>query len=79
MVNKDIVPIYLVTFYLIVYIILLHFETTADYAIIMSLFSPLLICWMVYSVLRHGKYDGPELGDEEFGYRDKKKNDLGII
>ena len=79
MANKDIVPIYLVTFYLIVYIILLHFKTTTGYAIIMSLFSPLLICWMVYSVLWHGKYNGPELGDEEFGYRDKKKNDLGTF
>ena len=79
MLNKDIVPVYLVTCYLIAYIILLQFETTTDYAIIMSLFSPLLICWMVYSVLRYGKYNGPELGDEEFGYQDKMKNDLGIF
>ena len=79
MINKDIVAIYFVTIYLIVYIILMHFETTVEYAIVMSLFSPLLICWMVYSVLRHGKYNGPELGDDEFGYQDKTKDDLGVF
>jgi hypothetical protein len=79
MANKDIFSIYLATLYLIAYIILLQFETTIDYAIVMSLFSPLLICWMVYSVLRYSKYNGPELGNEEFGYRDKIKDDLGIF
>jgi hypothetical protein len=34
---------------------------------------------MVYTVLKHGKYDGPELGDDEFGYCDKNKDELGVF
>lgn len=79
MLRNGIFSVYLVTFYLLVYIILLQFETTVSYAIIMLLFSPLLICWMVYSVLKDDKYNGTELGDDEFGYQDKTKADLGVF
>ena len=75
MLHRSIFSVYLVTFYLFVYSILLQLETTVSYAFIMLLFSPLLICWMVYSVLKHDKYNGPELGDDEFGYQDKPKTD----
>ncbi len=34
--------------------------------------SPLFLVWMVYTVLRYGRYTGRELGhDEEWGYQDR--------
>jgi hypothetical protein len=33
--------------------------------------SPVLVIWMVWVVLKHGTYNGPELKEgEEFGYAD---------
>lgn len=34
--------------------------------------SPLFIIWMVWVVIRHGEYNGPELREnQEFGYVDR--------
>ena len=60
-----------VTVYLLIYVVLLQFNHTQNFAFFMLLFSPLLICWMVYTILKHGKYHGKELGNDEFGYQDK--------
>ena len=68
-----------VTVYLLVYIELLQFENMEIYGFAMLLFAPFLICWMVYTVLKYGKYSGPELGEEEFGYQDKQKDQLGVF
>lgn len=45
----------------------------------MFVLSPVLLIWMVYTVIRHGQYDGPELDEEEWGYEDRDKDDLGIF
>jgi len=79
MLRNDIFSVCFVTMYLFVYIGVLQFDPAIEYGMIMMLLSPVLICWMVYTVLRYGKYDGPELGDEEFGYQDKPKEELGIF
>ena len=79
MFRNDIFSVVLATFYLVIYCVMLQFEATIGYATLMLLFSPLLICWMVYVVLKHGKYNGPELGDDEFGYMDKQKDELGVF
>ena len=79
MLRKDIFSVGLVTFYLFIYCELMLFETTAKYAMVMLLFSPLLIFWMVFAILQYGKYSGSELGEEEFGYQDKKKEELGVF
>ena len=71
--------VWFATIYLFIYWQLLQFENTKDYGIIMFLFSPFVVCWMVYTVLKHGKYSGPELGDQEFGYQDKQKDELGVL
>lgn len=71
MLHKDILSVLGVTFYLFVYILLLQFERTVGYAIVMLLFSPLLICWMVYTVIKYGKYNGRQVNEDEFGYQDK--------
>lgn len=44
---------------------------------LMFLFSPLLVAWMVVTILRYGKYKGRELKeDEEWGYEDKRREEL---
>jgi hypothetical protein len=77
--SNDIFAVCLTTAYLLLYITLLQFEYTQEYAIYMLLFSPVIVVWLVYAVLKYGTYDGPELGDDEFGYQDKSKDDLGIL
>jgi hypothetical protein len=79
MLRKDIFAVILVTVYLFIYITLLQFESTQQYGLFMLPLSPFLIGWMVYTVLKHGKFDGPELGNDEFGYQDKRKEDLGVF
>jgi hypothetical protein len=42
--------------------------------------SPFIILWIVFSILKHGKYEGKELEEkEEWGYSDKDKNELGVF
>jgi hypothetical protein len=79
MLRSDLFTLGIVTFYLTAYCVLLQFEATIGYAEIMLAFSPVLICWMVYMVLKFGKYSGPELGHDEFVYQDKKKDELGVF
>ena len=46
----------------------------------MFLFSPLIVLWLVYTVIRHGRYTGRELDEqEEFGYQDREKDSLGMF
>lgn len=77
--TNDIFAIWLSTAYLVLYILLLQFERTQEYAVYMLLFSPVLVVWLVYTILKYGIYEGQELGDDEFGYQDKSKDDLGIL
>lgn len=61
-----------VTVYLLLYCILLQIEHTQWLAVYMFLLSPVLIIWMVYTVLKYGVYTGRELReDEEYGYQDR--------
>ena len=77
--RKGFFSVIFVTFYLIIYCILLQFDKTRDYAVWMFLFSPILLCWMVYDVLKNAKYDGSELGEKEFGYQDKSTDELTVF
>lgn len=75
-------PIFVVLFvtaYLAVYTALTQFAPMFNIAFAMFLFGPVLILWLVYTVLRFGSYPGKDLGEEEFGYLDKNKADLGIF
>lgn len=71
MLRNDIFSVGFVTVCLMASAGLFISSSTWLYGFIILLLSPVLICWMVYSVLKHGKYDGPELGHDEFGYQDK--------
>ena len=45
---------------------------------ILFLFSPFVLVYLVYSVLRYGIYTGKELAEgEEWGYEDADKQELG--
>ncbi|SHN36941.1 hypothetical protein [Chitinophaga sp. CF418] len=62
-----------VTAYLLSYCILLQIEQTQWLAVRMFLISPLLVIWMVYTVLKYGVYTGRELAEgEEYGYQDRQ-------
>jgi hypothetical protein len=75
---KAIPAVILATLYLVVYVILFQIGTSMAILSYLFLFSPFLMIGLVYIVLKddHEKY--PELGeDEEWGYRDKPKDELG--
>jgi hypothetical protein len=65
-----------VTAYLVLYAIFLtcgnnRLILIADYQL---LFSPLLLVWMAFTVIRYGKFSGRELKEgEEYGYDDRKE------
>ncbi len=60
------------TIYLLTYCILLQVQHLQPLAVGMFLLSPFMLCWMVFTVLKYGRYTGRELSDdEEFGYEDR--------
>ena len=67
------------TSYLVVYIVMLNVPVFLPYAELMLLLSPALMLWLVYAALKYGRHNNTTLGDEEFGYQDKNKNELGIF
>lgn len=75
-----ILVVIVVSLILVGYVILLRTDSLPGLTGLIYGLSPFLMIWMVYSVIRYGKYDGPELdSDEEFGYQDKRKEDLGVF
>lgn len=77
--RNDTTAIAVVTIYFVTYLVLLGFASTRTYGLLMMLCAPLLLCWMVYCILKYGKHDGSELGKEEFGYQDRSKDQLGAM
>jgi hypothetical protein len=61
-----------VTLYLVIYTVLFH--TNAPSAITTGMFaaSPFLLIWMAYTIMKYGKYSGPDLDDKEWGYQDEQ-------
>lgn len=66
-----------------VYLLIFLFFISMNYSTVASwmfLFSPIVILWLAYMIIKNGEYTGSELGpEEEWGYEDKKKEDLGIF
>jgi hypothetical protein len=61
-----------VSIYLLIYTIFAHSPAMAWLTPTMFVLSPFLVIWMVYTVLKKGEYNGPELASEqEFGYQDR--------
>lgn len=68
------------TIYLVMYVSL--FQLGASQAWLEALFtlSPAVVIWMAYDILRHAHYNGRQLGEgEEFGYGDKRTEELGLF
>jgi hypothetical protein len=60
------------TVYLLIYCFLLQLERLQWIAVLMLIFSPVMVCWMVYVVLKYGRYPGRELSEgDEYGYEDR--------
>ena len=69
-----------VTVYLLVYYLLFDGGASADVIAVMFFLSPFLVAWMVITILKHDKYKGKQLSEnEEWGYADKEKDSLGIF
>ena len=79
MLKRDILAVAVVTCYLVIYVTLLQFDATIIYAFAMLALSPVLVCGMVFMVLKYGKYNGRQSGNHEFGYQDKNNEDLGVF
>lgn len=53
----------------------LAFFYTGNFNVVFKLFlaAPLVLCWLAYTIIRFGKFNGRELGkNEEWGYEDKQ-------
>lgn len=60
-----------VTAYVVVFVVISRLH--ADLSLLLTLYpiSPLLVIWMVYTVIRYGSYSGRELREgQEWGYED---------
>jgi hypothetical protein len=76
MLKKSAFATIFVTAYLIVYYIL--FYAGAAGIIISAMFaaSPFLVVWMAITIIKHGKYTGTSLSEnQEWGYEDVDLND----
>lgn len=69
----------MVTLYLVCYTLLFQLGASFNVLGIMFILSPFLVLWMVYTVLRFGKFEGKELDDQEWGYCDRSRESLGIF
>lgn len=68
-----------VSLFLVVYCVISQFPSAGKYVLYMFLVSPVLVVWMVITVLKYGSYKGKALDDREFGYQDKDEKDLGTL
>lgn len=70
--KTDEIAIAVVSAIFLVYISFVSFEIYLSIALTLFIISPGLIIFMVYSVLKHGKFEGQELDNgQEFGYLDR--------
>ena len=69
-----------VTGFILLYCVLILLGVSVSLIQIVFLLFPVFMIWLVYTVLRHGRYEGDELQhDEEWGYEDKDRTDLGTF
>jgi hypothetical protein len=80
MFRKPAVVTGIVTAYLVLYYILFQAAVADDIIIGMFIASPFLVIWMAITILKYGKYNGPELKENEnWGYQDRDKDSLGTF
>jgi hypothetical protein len=70
----------IVTTCLVLYQVLCFLDTGITIALIIFLISPLLMIWLVLSILKDKKTNVKQLKeDEEWGYNDVEKDSLGVF
>ncbi len=70
--KHDMVAISIVSGLLLVYTVLASLELYLGLVFLLVGLSPVFIIWMVWTVLKHGEYNGPELeSEQEYGYLDR--------
>lgn len=80
MFKNSVFAISVVSVYLLIYVVLFQTGMPFKVLLLMYLFSPFLVMWMVITVLRDDRHDDGELAEgHEWGYRDKKREDLGTF
>lgn len=80
MLRKPAFSVVFVTAYLLLYYILFYSGAGEDIITAMFVASPLLVTWMVITILKNGKFNGSELKEnEEWGYGDRDKDSLNIF
>lgn len=75
---------YFVTIVATLYFSIYQFISITGYSELVNYFmfggAPFLLLWLAFTIVRHGKYTGPELKEnEEWGYQDKDKDSLGTF
>jgi hypothetical protein len=72
--------VYVVSAVLLVYIVLISLGAPLKITGLLFFLSPFLVVWMVIAVLKSKTFTGKDLEDgEEWGYADKRKEDLGTF
>lgn len=69
----------LATVYLLLYCICLQLGPWRNIGIGLYLFSPVVVVALAITIVKDGKYTGPFLDNEEFGYQDKDRSELGMF
>jgi len=73
-------PVFIVSAILILYVLLIFANAPLSITGLIFLVSPFLVIWMVISVLKSKTFTGKDLEkDEEWGYADREKEDLGTF
>ena len=80
MLKKPVFAVIITTIAVVLYNILPQLTHSFTLAGIIFIASPFLMGWMVYTILKHGKYNGKELDDkEEWGYQDTSRDQFGMF
>lgn len=70
--KHDMIAVVAVSILLLVYTIFAALELFIGMVMLTAGLSPLAVIWMVWAVIRHGEYHGPELqSGQEYGYLDR--------
>ncbi|KIC90585.1 hypothetical protein [Flavihumibacter sp. ZG627] len=78
--NRSVIVAIIATLYLLVYIILYVLGAGSGLVTILFTLSPLVVLWLVFTVLKDDSVPVRELEDgEEWGYADRQKETLGLF
>ncbi len=78
--NRSVIVAIIATLYLLVYVILYVLGAGSGLVTILFTLSPLVVLWLVFTVLKDDSVPVRELEEgEEWGYADRQKETLGLF